>query len=88
MSLPHVGLAGVDSYRVVHDVVEDDVCGGAVAETAMPFLGRQLGGERGVCVVILSNKLVCWRAFCWILWQYPKRLHRLIGLQDTGSGGG
>ena len=45
--LPHVELAGVDPYRVVHDAVEDGVGDGVAAETTVSFLGRQLGGERG-----------------------------------------
>ena len=53
MPLPHVELAGVDSYRVVHDAVEDGVGDGVAAETAVPFLGRQLGGgERGAGVAV------------------------------------
>lgn len=52
MPLPHVGLAGVDPYRVVHDAVEDGVGDGVAAETAVPFLGRQLGDERGAGVVV------------------------------------
>ena len=48
--LPHVGLAGVDPYRVVHDAVEDGVGDGVAAETAVPLLGRRLGGERGAGV--------------------------------------
>jgi hypothetical protein len=47
--LPHVELAGVDPYRVVHDAVED----GVAAETAVPFLGGQLGRE-----CLWSNKRV------------------------------
>lgn len=34
--LPHVELTGIDSYRVVHDAVEDGVGDGVVAETAAP----------------------------------------------------
>lgn len=52
MPLPHVGLAGVDPYRVVHDAVEDGVGNGVAAETTVPFLGRQLGCERGAGVVV------------------------------------
>ena len=47
MPLPHIELAGVDSYRIVHDAVEDGVGDGVAAETTASFLGRQLGGERG-----------------------------------------
>lgn len=50
--LPHVELAGVDPYRVVHDAVEDGVGDGVAAETAVPFLGGQLGRERGAGVVV------------------------------------
>ena len=50
--LPHIELAGVDSYRIVHDAVEDGVGDGVAAETTVPFLGRQLGGERGAGVVV------------------------------------
>ena len=50
--LPHVELAGVDPYRVVHDAVEDGVGDGVAAETAVPFLGGQLGRERGADVVV------------------------------------
>lgn len=50
--LPHVGLAGVDPYRVVHDVVEDGIGDGVAAETAVSFLDRQLGGERGAGVAV------------------------------------
>lgn len=52
MPLPHVGLAGVDPYRVVHDAVEDGVGNGVAAETTVPFLSRQLGCERGAGVVV------------------------------------
>ena len=52
MPLPHVELAGVDPYRVVHDAIEDGVGDGVAAEAAVPFLGRQLGGERGAGVVV------------------------------------
>ena len=52
--LPHVELAGVNLYHVVHDAVEDDVCGGAVAETAVSFLDCRLGDESGAGVVICS----------------------------------
>lgn len=52
MPLPHIELAGVDSYRIVHDAVEDGVGDGVAAETTVPFLGRQLGGERGAGVVV------------------------------------
>ena len=51
--LPHVELAGVDPYRVVHDAVEDGVGDGVAAETAVPFLGGQLGRE-----CLWSNKRV------------------------------
>ncbi len=50
--LPHVEFAGVDPYRVVHDAVEDGVGDGVAAETAVPFLGGQLGRERGAGVVV------------------------------------
>ena len=50
--LPHIELAGVDSYRIVHDAVEDGVGDGVAAETTVSFLGRQLGGERGAGVVV------------------------------------
>lgn len=42
MPLPHVELAGVDPYRVVHDAVEDGVGDGVAAETAVPFLGADI----------------------------------------------
>lgn len=52
MPLPHVELAGVNPYRVVRDVVEDGVGAGVATEPAVPFLGRQLGRERGAGVVV------------------------------------
>lgn len=50
--LPHVEFAGVDPCRVVRDAVEDGVGDGVAAETAVPFLGGQLGRERGAGVVV------------------------------------
>lgn len=52
MPLPHVELSGVDPYCVVHDAVEDGVGDGVAAETAVPFLGRQLGDECGAGIVV------------------------------------
>lgn len=52
MPLPHVELAGVDPYHVVRDAVEDGVGAGVATEPAVPFLGRQLGRERGAGVVV------------------------------------
>ena len=41
--LPHVGLAGVDPYRVVHDAVEDGVDDGAAAEAAVAIPWSPIG---------------------------------------------
>ena len=43
MPLPHVGLAGVDPYRVVHDAVEDGVDDGAAAEAAVAIPWSPIG---------------------------------------------
>lgn len=52
MPLPHVELSGIDPYCVVHDAVEDGVGDSVATEPAVPFLGRQLGRERGAGVVV------------------------------------
>ena len=46
MALPHVVLACINPDRVVHDAVENRVGDGVAAELSVPFLGRQLRGER------------------------------------------
>lgn len=46
MALPHVVLACINPDRVVYDAVENRVGDDVAAELSVPFLGRQLRGER------------------------------------------
>lgn len=46
VALPHVVLACINPDRVVYDAVENRVGDDVAAELSVPFLGRQLRGER------------------------------------------
>ena len=46
MALPHAVLACINPDRVVHDAVENRVGDGVATQLSVPFLGRQLRGER------------------------------------------
>ena len=52
VAFAHVVFTGVDPDRVVHDAVEDGVGDHVASQLAVPFLGLQLGGERGAGGVV------------------------------------
>ena len=54
--LPHVELAGVDPYRVVHDAVEDGVGDGVAAETAVPSWVANVYGQINVYSVTTKSE--------------------------------
>ena len=67
MALSHVVFAGIDPDRVVHDAVEDRVGDGVASKLAVPFLGRQLGGERGAGRVVPEFHELEQESFEWFV---------------------
>lgn len=47
VSLPYAAFARINPYGVTHHTVEDDVSDNVATELFAPFLGSELGGERG-----------------------------------------
>ena len=67
MALSHVVFAGIDPDRVVRDAVEDRVGDGVASKLAVPFLGRQLGGERGAGRVVPEVHELEQESFEWFV---------------------
>lgn len=67
VALSHVVFAGINPDRVAHDTVEDRVGDGVASKLAVPFLGRQLGGERGAGRVVPEFHELEQESFEWLV---------------------
>ena len=67
VALPHVVLACINPDRVVHDAVENRVGDGVAAELSVPFLGRQLSGERRADGVVSELHELQGESFEWFV---------------------
>lgn len=60
-------LACINPDRVVHDAVENRVGDGVAAELSVPFLGRQLRGERRADGVVPELHELQEESFEWLV---------------------